>query len=138
MSPASAVISEGDCATSSSNIATLASLVVVAAKLDTVADTTKATVGERSASDIVSVVALVSTAVERLAVTAADLLLVGWGLARLDRLGARVVLGWATAGHGKSASGESKKGNSEKLHVEDCKDVCLERVLKGRAEDVVE
>jgi hypothetical protein len=119
----------------------LITYVVLAADLDTVADSPKATVGEGSAGDIVLLVALVVTAVERLAVTTLDLLVVvvivvGGGAVGLGRLGVLLRLGGL--GHGKGAGGESEDGDSEELHNEGLKSVCLERrVLRSRAEDAV-
>ncbi|WP_411028387.1 hypothetical protein, partial [Salmonella sp. s59033] len=90
------------------------------------ADAANAPVGEGSASDVVAT--FVGAAVERLAVTAGNLLFVGWGLGRLGGLGRRRRRRRrTTAGKGKGASGKSKEGDNEELHVEGWKSVCLER-----------
>lgn len=106
--------------------------VVLAADLDTVADASKAAVGEGSAGDIVLVAILVVAAVERLPVTALHVLavvvvvLVGGllGLRRLGVLGPGV--GSLATGKGKCTSGESEDGNSGELHVEGLEN-CLSR-----------
>ena len=123
----------------------MVSYVVLAADLETVAGTSNASEGDGSASDIVVLVALIDTAVERLAVTTLHVLVVGvavvvivGGLLGLGRL-AGLRSGRRRAGHGESTGGESKDGKSGELHVEGLEN-CLsrKRVLKSRAEDVVE
>lgn len=118
----------------------MASYVVLAADLETVAGTSDASDGDGSASDIVLLVALIDTAVERLAVTTLNVLVVVIvvvvdGLLGLGRLGGLN----RAAGKGESTSGESEDGKSGELHVEGLENCSSrKRVLKSRAEDVVE
>lgn len=110
----------------------MVSYVVLAADLETVADTSNASEGDGSASDIVLLVALIDAAVERLAVTTLHVLVVGvavvvivGGLLGLGRL-AGLRSGRRRAGHGESTGGESKDGKSGELHVEGLEN-CLSR-----------
>ena len=141
--PGDGLVLEDDLATAVADVAALVTVVVLAADLKTVAGTSNASDGDGSASDVVLLVALVYTAVERLAVTALNVLVVVIvvvvdGLLGLGRLGG-LRTGSRRAGKGKGTSGESEDGKSEELHVEGLEN-CLsrKRVLKSRAEDVVE
>jgi hypothetical protein len=139
--PGDGLVLEDDLATAVADVAALVAVVVLAADLETVADTSNASDGDGSASDVVLLVAFVDTAVELLAVTALHVLVVVVVVIVGGLLGLVGLVGLVSrrAGKGKGTSGESEDGKSGELHVEGLEN-CLsrKRVLKSRAEDVVE
>jgi hypothetical protein len=130
--PGDGLVLEEDLATAVADVTALVASVVLAADLETVANTSNASDGDGSASDVVFIVALIDTAVESLAVTTLLVLVVVVVVVVVVMVGGLLGLCGLVgltraAGKGESTSGDSEDGKSRELHIEGLENFCLER-----------